>query len=148
MEKKYAVSACLLGIPCRWNGKTKLNKKALQLFLKDGAVVVCPEMLAGLGMPRPACEIQGGDGHDVLAGRAKVVDERGKNYTAQYLKGARRALKLMKQMGVNEVMLKSGSPSCGAGHIYRGDFSGRYKRGQGVFAALLKEAGIKIKEID
>jgi uncharacterized protein YbbK (DUF523 family) len=148
MRKKYLISACLLGIPCRWNKKQKLNKKALELFLKGDAIVVCPEVLAGLPTPRPACEIRGGDGDDVLKGKAKIVDNKGKNYTKLFLKGAKKALTLAQKNQITEAILKSGSPSCGADLIYSGDFTGQKKSGRGVFAAMLKKNKIKRKELD
>lgn len=147
MPKKYLISACLLGIPCRWNKKSKLNKKALNLFLRGEAVVVCPEILAGLPTPRPACEIKGGDGNDVLNGTARVVDKTGKDHSSKFIKGARKTLQQVKLNKVTQAILKSGSPSCGVKLIYSGNFNGKKKKGVGVTAAILKKGGIKIKEL-
>lgn len=148
MPKKYLVSACLLGIPCRWNKKSKLNKKALEIFLKGEAMVVCPEVLAGLSTPRPACEIKGGSGEDVLKGEAKIIDKIGKDYSKLLIKGANKALTLAQKNKITEAILKSGSPSCGVSLIYSGDFNNQKKKGCGVFAALLKKNKIKLRELD
>ena len=41
-------------------------------------------------------------------------------------------------------ILKANSPSCGSGCIYDGTFTGTLTEGDGVFAAKLKEVGIKV----
>jgi len=143
-----AISACLLGIPCRWNEKNKENKQAIKEFLKGKTLIICPEIMAGLPTPRPACEIVGGDGKDVLENRAKILDREGNDYTDEFVKGAKLALDFIKENKIKKVLLKSGSPSCGAANIYIGDFSGNKKEGLGVFAALLQAHGIEIQEFD
>jgi len=141
---EYVISACLLGIPCRWNQKKRINKKALNVFLKGKAIVLCPEIMAGLPTPRAACEIRGGDGKDVLKGKAKIVDKTGRNYTKMILKGSKDALDVVKKYKIKKAILRRGSPTCGTPYIFSGNFSKRKKRGQGVFATLLKQHGIKI----
>lgn len=143
---KYVISACLLGIPCRWNKKGKVDSQALKIFLKGEALALCPELLAGLPTPRPACEIIGGDGAEVLKGRAKIINAQGKSYNKIFIKGANKALKIVKKFGISKAILKSGSPSCGAVYIYSGDFSGKKRKGKGVFAALLTKHKIKVIE--
>ena len=108
-----AVSECLRGTPCRYDGMAKPNKWAREL-VKTGAVCICPEVLGGLDTPRSPAEIQGGDGFDVLCGKAKVVNKAGEDVTAQYVKGAEIVLELCKKYGVTEAVLKEKSPSCGA----------------------------------
>lgn len=107
-----AVSECLRGTPCRYDGMAKPNKGAREL-VKAGAVCICPEVLGGLDTPRSPAEIQGGDGFDVLCGKAKVVNKAGEDVTAQYVKGAEIVLELCKKYGVTEAVLKEKSPSCG-----------------------------------
>lgn len=108
------------------------------------AVLVCPEEDGGLGTPRPAAEIVGGDGHDVIEGRARVVTKAGDDVTDAYLAGARRALEAAQETGVTRAILKSRSPSCGRGLIYDGSFSRSLQVGDGVTAALLASHGIEI----
>jgi uncharacterized protein YbbK (DUF523 family) len=86
----------------------------------------------------------GGDGHDVLAGRARVVTEAGDDVTDAYVAGARRALEAATEAGATRAILKARSPSCGAGVIYDGTFSGARKEGDGVTAALLAANGIEV----
>lgn len=144
---KYVISACLLGIPCRWDKKAKLNKKALKFFLQGKAIALCPEVMAGLPTPRPACEIIGGDGEAVLKGKGKVIDKHGKDYSKIFIKGAYSALDSVKKHKIKKAILKSGSPSCGVTYIYSGDFSEERKNGKGIFVALLKKDRIELTEV-
>jgi len=143
--RSYLVSACLLGIPCRYDGGCCPHDQ-LQAWAARGHVLpICPEVSGGLPTPRPPAEIQGGDGSGVLDGRARVVNIKGKDVTAQFLAGAQRALDAAKRWGIKEAVLKARSPSCGAGQIYDGSFSGRLVEGDGVTTALLKREGIIVK---
>jgi len=127
-------SACLLGIKCRYDGKSKLNKKILELAKKEILIPVCPEQLGGLPTPREPAEQKG----------KKVITKSGKDLTQNFKKGARQVLKIAKLFGVKEAILKQRSPSCGCGQIYDGTFSGKIIRGDGVTAASLKRNGIKV----
>ena len=143
-EGPILVSACLAGRACRFDG-TGAHQDAVAALIAEGrAVLVCPEVDGGLGTPRPAAEIQGGDGADVIAGRARVVTEEGDDVTDAYLKGAERALAIARESGATTAILKTRSPSCGKGSIYDGTFSGTLDAGDGVTAALLKAEGIEV----
>lgn len=141
-----AVSACLRGIPCRYDGKDKENP-GIPETLGEMLLLVCPEVAAGLPAPRPPLEIAGGDGHDVLAGRARVVDREGGDYTATVLRGVEDILALCAQAGVETAYLTAKSPTCGCGRIYTGAFDGQLKEGDGVLAAALKRAGVLVVEV-
>jgi len=143
-EGKVLVSACLAGRECRYDGTGALAQAVAGLIAEGRAVLVCPEVDGGLGTPRPAAEIVGGDGSDVLAGRARVVTAEGIDVTEQYLKGAERTLTAARRAGATTAILKSRSPSCGRGHVYDGTFSKRLQVGDGVTAALLKAEGIEV----
>ncbi len=138
------VSACLAGRRCRFDGSSDPDDEVASLVAEGRAVLVCPEVDGGLGTPRPAAEIQGGDGHDVLAGRARVVTKEGKDVTAQYMKGAERALDAARQAGATNAILKARSPSCGCGAIYDGTFTRTRRPGDGVTAALLRAHGVEV----
>ena len=142
------MSACLAGVPCRYHGKSKVYKKSSDIFLEGKSLLLCPEIMAKLPTPRPPCEIIGGEGKDVLSGKAKVVDPEGNDYSEYFIIGAKKALEIVKKHDVKKVFLKSGSPSCGATTIYDGSFKGNKKAGSGVFAALLKQEGIDVVELD
>ena len=134
MKKVILCSACLLGIECRYDGKSKLNKKVIKLLKKEILVPVCPEQLGGLSTPREPSERKG----------KKTITKSGKDVTPYFRKGAKEVLKLAKLLGVKEAILKQKSPSCGCGKIYDGTFSDKLIEGNGVTAALLKQNGIKV----
>jgi len=145
------VSACLLGINCKYNGGNNANKDIVELRSKFKLVPVCPEQLGGCATPRLAAEIQGGDGRDVLEGTAKVIRKNGIDVSSEFRKGAQEVLKIAELMNIDIAILKARSPSCGAGYIYDGTFSGKLKEGNGVTAEILKRNGIKViteEEID
>lgn len=136
------VSACLMGIPCQYDGGRCPHDPVQNLATQGGVLPICPEVAGGLPTPRPPAEIQGGDGKDVLEGRARLVNAEGKDVTAEFLAGAQKALRVAQRWDIQEAILKARSPSCGVGQIYDGSFSGRLVEGDGVTAALLKREGI------
>ena len=138
------VSACLAGLPVRYNGKARPNGKIMKMVADGKALPVCPEQLGGLPIPRPPQEIRGGDGAAVLGRKAKVFNCNGENVTKQFIKGANETLKMVQTLGVREVIFASRSPSCGCGKIYDGSFTGKLREGDGVTTALLKRNGIKV----
>ena len=144
---KTLVSACLLGINCRYNGGNNRDDNVIKRHHTDELVPVCPEEAGGLPTPRPVVEIVGGDGNDVLDGKAKVMTADGEDKTEAFLKGAQHALKVAQAQGTTSVIFKSRSPSCGCGNIYDGTFSGTLIAGDGVTAALLKRHGIEVISI-
>ena len=131
---RILVSACLLGCPCRYDGKSKPNDKVLSLMARHTLIPVCPEQMGGLATPRAPAECQP-DG---------VFTEAGADVTAQYKQGAEEALRLAKLYGCTCAILKERSPSCGSGEIYDGSFSRNLIAGDGVTAALLKANGIAV----
>lgn len=136
------VSACLLGIDCRYDGRNSLSERVLRLAERMTLIPVCPELLGGLGVPRKPMRIVGGSGSDVLEGRARVMDEGGVDITEQMLRGARQVLRLAKLLGAHIAVMKAKSPSCGCGEI-EGE-GGSIILGDGVTSALLKREGISV----
>jgi uncharacterized protein YbbK (DUF523 family) len=143
---RVLVSACLLGEKVRYNGAAASTDDAvLATWLEEGRVVsFCPEVAGGLGVPRPAAEILGGDGDAVLATRALVMTRLGTDVTTNFLDGAHQAVAAAQSHGVRLAILKDGSPSCGSTSIYDGTFTGTRRQGRGVTAALLEGAGIRV----
>jgi uncharacterized protein YbbK (DUF523 family) len=144
--EQVLVSACLLGQRVRYNGRSAdANDAILSRWVDEGRVVAfCPEVAGGLGVPRPAAEIDGGDGAAVIDGRALVVTQERTDLTDRFLRGAQLALDAAKAQGVRIAILKDGSPSCGSLSIYDGTFGGRTRPGPGVTAALLERHGIRV----
>jgi uncharacterized protein YbbK (DUF523 family) len=135
------VSACLLGRPCRFDGKDKFTPELAFLLEGRNVTAVCPEELGGLGTPRPACQLRGGDGAQVLDGKARVISADGADRTQAFLSGAQAALERAVEGGAREAILKEHSPSCGVTRVYRDDVLGS---GAGVFTALLARNGIRV----
>ncbi len=144
MNQLWLVSACLLGKHCRYDGGHKRNEAIVTLAKQQKLIPVCPEESGGLPIPRPPSEIKGGDGADVLAGKARVVNKLGEDVTPQFIKGANEVLKIAQAQNVKKAILKSRSPSCGCGEIYDGTFSGKTRKGDGVTTALLKQHGVEV----
>lgn len=138
------VSACLLGVNCRYDGQNELNEKVTRLAAQEVLIPVCPEQLGGLGTPRESMGIIGGGGSEVLDGKARVVDRSGKDVTENLVRGAEEVLKIAKSLGVKDAILKAKSPSCGCGKIHSGAFSDMLVKGNGVTAELLKRNGIHV----
>lgn len=138
------VSACLVGLDCRYNGGSNLDKELME-FLKDKEfIVVCPEQMGGLPTPRHPCEIINGDGRDVLKGLSRVKNNQGEDVTEAFIKGAEETLKAAKIYKAKTAILKAKSPSCGSKDIYNGKFEGKTKEGMGVATALLRKNGILV----
>ena len=146
-EEKVLVSSCLVGFCCRYNGQCKPSKDMIELIKSGKGIPICAEQLAGLPIPRPPAEIIGGNGEDVLLGKAKVVSKTGEDYTKEFIDGAKKALAICKLYDIKKAYLKSNSPSCAVGHIYDGTFLGKVIDGNGVLSALLEKNGIEIIEV-
>lgn len=142
------VSACLCGKRCRYDGNAKENEDLMARLVREETLPLCPEELGGLPTPRPACRLVGGDGADVLAGRARLVDETGVDRTDAFLKGAYRTLELARSNGVYRCCLKAKSPSCGSKQLaLQGLLPEGYRPVLGVTAALLLANGFTVEEI-
>ncbi len=154
MPPKILISACLLGRPVRYDGKGKpLHHPAIARWQAEGRIVgYCPEQAGGLPTPRPPAEIAGGmGGEDVTEGRARVVENTGRDVSVAFVEGGRKAVEFARANGCAFALLIDGSPSCGSGFIYDGSFSGIRHPGLGVTAALMRRAGIAVysdREID
>ncbi len=132
---KILVSACLLGEPCRYDGKSKPCDTVRALGERHTLIPICPEVMGGLPTPRVPSEIQ-------QSGR--VVNRDGVDVSDYYLRGAQIALELAHEHGCTLAILKEKSPSCGSREIYDGSFSGNLISGQGICARLLEANGIRV----
>ncbi len=140
------ISACLLGKRVRYDENAlTVTDKILNEWLSDGRVVsICPEVAADMCIPRPPAEISKGDGRDVLAGNATVIESTGIDVTDHFKSGAQIALSLCQKNNIKIAVLAESSPSCGSSTIYDGSFSGEKIVGFGVTAALLIKNGIQV----
>ena len=130
------MSACLLGVPCRYDGAGKPCAAAVELLKHHQVIPVCPEQLGGLCTPRLPAEIVG----------EEVMRKDGIPVTEAYQRGAEETAKLCRLFGCDAAVLKSRSPSCGSFTIYDGTFSGQLIPGQGVTAKKITELGIPVTD--
>ncbi len=126
------ISACLLGIRCRYNGTDKRDVRIAKLKEKHHLIPVCPEIYGGLPTPRDPSERVGD----------KVMGKNGQDVTEEFVRGAEETLALARLYGCKYAVLKERSPSCGFGEIYDGTFSGALTSGSGVAAELLAQNGV------
>ena len=126
-----------MGLKTRYDGQV-FTSRPCEIVIDDGIwLPVCPEQLGGLPTPRMAADLVGGDGADVLAGRAKVITKNGTDVTENFIEGARQVLEIALRQKISGIFLKSGSPSCGL------------TPRMGVTAALLSQhKGFYIKEFE
>lgn len=141
MREKILISACLVGINCKFNGENNLlNKDVLdEISKRYHLLFVCPEVYGGLSTPREPAEMKNG---------VVVCKFSGKDVSENFKNGAEICLKIAKLNGCKKAILKSKSPSCGSGQIYDGSFSRRLILGDGITAKLLKENEILVYSED
>ena len=134
---KIAVSACLLGENCKYNGGNNYSEKVSEYVKGHEVIPVCPEVFGGLPTPREPSEIVDGI----------VRHKDGSSVDKEFRKGAEAAFKIIKEKEVELVILQSRSPSCGVNTIYDGSFSGKIIKGHGIFAEILLRNGIKVIDV-
>lgn len=134
-KRKILLSACLAGENVRFDGKIKnVLPNINELCKKYDVILVCPEVMGGLPIPRPQSEIKDG----------KVINIKGKDVTDNFIKGAEETLRLAKEYKVEFAILKQSSPSCGSKTVYNGNFEKIKIPGMGITAQLLSKNGIKV----
>ncbi|MDF9824794.1 uncharacterized protein YbbK (DUF523 family) [Breznakia sp. PF5-3] len=134
MKEKVLVSSCLQGIECRYNASAYHNDKVDEYVKDKDVILVCPEVLGGLQVPRNPCEIKVG----------KVISVSGEDVSEAFQKGAEIVFKIAQENNIKKAILKSRSPSCGSNWIYDGTFSGKLVKGDGICSSLLKKHGIEV----
>ena len=132
------VSACLIGINCKYSGGNNYNEKIFDL-VKDGkAIPICPEQLGGLKTPRSPAEIK----------NKSVINKNNEDITKEFVRGANEVLNLAKKLGIKKAILQPRSPSCGCGKIYSGNFDKTLVDGNGITSDLLIKNGIEVIPAD
>ncbi len=159
----YIVSACLAGVQCRYDGKGYVDTTIMEIVNKGEAILVCPEVLAGLPTPRPRCERRVNEANKQTNNKREIFDtqinkeegaiednqiqiicEDGRDLSKEFFQGAQKVLEIAKAANITMAILKSKSPSCGKGFLYDGSFTGTLTKGNGVTAELLLQNGIKV----
>ena len=131
---KLLVSACLMGMRCRYDGGTNTLPRLAELMDQYTCIPVCPEMFGGLPTPRVPAERR----------REQIINQKGENVTEAFVQGAAEVLRLAELYDCKMALLKEHSPSCGSGQIYDGTFSGILVPGDGVAAQAMKKHGITV----
>lgn len=126
------VSACLVGVRCRYDGgKREIPAKIRKLRDRGKCLIpVCPEQLGGLSTPRPKSCLSW-DG-----AKPTVIDEEGRDVTSAFLKGAEETLRIARLTGAKRAIFKSGSPSCGEDGI-----TTRFLRKEGIEVEVINAPG-------
>ena len=137
-REKILISACLIGLNCKYNSGNNENKKLVELMQRKDLIPICPEQLGELKTPRTAAERK----------CDKVVTKDDINVTEEYQKGAEEVLNLAKRLHIKKAILKSRSPSCGIGTIYDGTITNTLTNRDGVTAELLRENNIEVISSD
>ena len=131
---KYAISKCLCGYDCKYNGKNNLNGKIKELEKNNDCILICPEVFGGLPIPRIPFELKNG----------RAINKDGIDITDKVLKGCEIAFKMIKENNIDKVILKENSPTCGVNFIYDGTFTHTKIKGMGLLTKMLKENNIEV----
>lgn len=127
---RIAVSACLFGVNCKYNGGNNLNQELVDALEGFDIVLLCPELAGGLPCPRPPIELRG----------ERVIDSHGLDVTESVKRGV--ALCIEQADGCAAAILQHRSPTCGVHQVYDGSFSGTLIEGSGLFARAVQQQGI------
>ena len=133
---KVIVSACLLGCNCKYNGGNNFDEKVAAFLESKEVIAVCPEELAGLGVPRVPMEIVDGI----------LINREGVNVDGPVRAAVAQILEEIQGQEIECAILKSRSPTCGVHQVYDGTFSGKLVDGAGVLARALITAGYTVME--
>lgn len=136
------VSACLVGINCKYNGGNNYNEKIFNLVKQGKAIPICPEQLGGLQTPRNPAEVK------IINDKRYVMNNKDVDVTEKFEKGAKEVLELAKKLNIKKAILKSRSPSCGIGKIYSGNFDKKLVDRNGILAEMLLENDIEVINSD
>ncbi len=135
---KIAVSACLLGENCKYNGGNNKTEAVLRFIQGKEVIPVCPEVAGGLPTPRIPVELV----HGV------AVNREGESKEKEFRLGVERMLRKLSGEEIELVILQPRSPSCGVKQVYDGTFTGTLVEGHGMFAGELIKRGYKVVEPD
>ena len=131
---KILVSACLMGVGCRYDGKSNELPQLEELLEGHTCIPACAEVFGGLPTPRHPAENVGD----------RVVNKEGQDVTTQFARGAKEVARLAQVTGCTAALLKERSPSCGCGQVYDGTFTKTLVAGDGLTAKALKELGLTV----
>jgi uncharacterized protein YbbK (DUF523 family) len=141
-DKNIVISACLVGINCKYNNGNNYNEKVINKLLnKEIVLLVCPEIV--FDIPRKKIWYQNGDGEDVINKRknAKIINSDGKNVSLKLINSCKKICSIVKKYGIKEAILKERSPSCGVNFVY---INNELTKGCGLLTSMLKKQKVKV----
>lgn len=133
---KIAVSACLLGHNCKYNGGNNRSQKVLRFVEGHEVIPVCPEVAGGLPTPRIPVELRNG----------RAINANGEDVTDFFQAGTEKTMTRLAGEHIDLAVLQPRSPSCGCKQIYDGTFTKTLIDGKGMFAQALSEAHIPMMD--
>ncbi len=138
-EEIVLVSACLIGIPCRYDGDSSFKESLLKELIGKIVVSVCPELMGGMGVPRVPFELPSLNYDKIFGGEEKIMNKEDEDITEKAINGCLKVLEVCKALGIEKAYLKENSPSCGVNQVY---INGVKNKGMGICAYLLKKNDI------
>ena len=135
---KIAVSACLLGHDCKYNGGNNRSQKVLDYIEGHEVIPVCPEVTGGLSTPRIPVELKDG----------RAINRNREDVTEFFYRGIELTMEKLADQNIDLAILQPRSPSCGCKQIYDGSFTKTLINGKGMFAQALSDAGIPLMDGD
>ncbi len=136
-KEVVVVSACLLGVRCRYDGKDKQDDAAVARLGDVEILPLCPEVLARFGVPRPSITLQ----PDSKGELTRATDARGRDVSQALDAGARLADLFASEAGAKRALLKERSPSCGVAQVHGPD---GVVEGAGRFTVRLRKRGLPL----
>lgn len=144
------VSACLCGFNCKYDGYNNLDTKLKSLYNEGKVILICPEVLGGLLIPREPSEILINEEdlistyESVKSKKSKVMSKSGEDVSANFIIGTDECVNILEGEDIDFIVLKEKSPSCGVNYIYNGNFEQKVIKGEGVLTSRLREIGYKV----
>lgn len=135
---KYAISSCLMGIQCKYNGGHNAQFALMEFMHDKEYILICPEVEGGLSTPRACCEIIGD----------RVINTKNTDVTEAFKKGAEACIQKIIKFDIDLVITQPRSPSCGKGKVYDGTFSQTLIVGDGIFVQMCRGHGCKVLNVD
>ena len=135
--KKVALSACLMGCSCRYDGKENLNKPLLEQLSSYEIVPFCPEDFC-FGTPRPTMDlVDNGQTIEAISNKNAInLSEPIRSYANEFFE---------KNSDIQLFIGKDRSPSCAvkSGKVYDKEKKLLYTKGTGLMAKVALDLGIE-----
>lgn len=135
------ISACIYGCHVRYNRKgwdlVKHIGRDQEMFVFHP---LCPEVMSGMGVPRPSIRIKGENGASVWEGSGEVVDSHGKHWSKALMNACDTVFDVVERQNIKVYIYMEGSPTCG---VERTTLKNkRLGKPPGVLGAKLLEKGL------